>query len=227
MDARKLAGGLSTKRVVVLIDDRAIVREGIRALLAAVPGCEISSQFLKRATPYAEIAHLQPDLLVVDMTALEIEGLEVIQAIRALRPATKVLAIISVEHQAFVLAALRAGAHAVVAEGAAREEVFMAVRRALSGRNYLPPAVLEHLIAGEVGHRDDDATSSPADALTTRERQIMSLIARGNSSKAIAERLSISPKTVGTHRANFMKKLGLRNVAEVTSFALRNGYLDR
>ena len=137
-------------------------------------------------------------------------------------PETKILVLSARPDEDYVVSALRAGANAYILKDATKEEFLVAIKSALDGKNYLNPDLLSEILSVRVTVRRHSLTNAP----TSRERQIMNLIAEGKGSKAIAGLLSISVKTVECHRANLMKKLNLHNVAEVTAFAIKKGYSD-
>lgn len=215
---------------LLLADDHALMRAGLRALLGEIAQCEVVAEAADGIEAARLIRQLEPDVALVDLTMPGLSGLDVIARAAREAPATRCLALSMHTTENYVLEALRAGAAGYVVKDTAPEELALAIRAVAQGGQYLSPAIANHLLGDELrlarGEPADlgDARN-PLDTLTPRQRQILQLVAEGHSTRGIAERLSISIKTVETHRAQLMERLGIRDVAGLTRFAVRNGLI--
>lgn len=209
---------------IVLADDHHVVREGLRSLLetelAAVVVGEAADGFA--AADLAE--RLQPDVLVLDMMMPGLTGLEVTRRVCLRVPQTRVVVLSMHADEAYVREALRAGATAYVLKEAKAAEFVHAVREAAAGRRYLSPTLSERAIDAYI-RQSEAATADLYDLLTDRERDVLHLAAQGHTGPEIAERLSLSARTVESYRANFMRKLGLRTQTDLVRYALRRGII--
>lgn len=211
---------------VVLVDDHPIVRQGIRLLLEAQAGFRVTGETGQGITAVELVESLQPDLAVVDLMLPDLNGVEVIR--RALRasPQTRIAVLSMYADEPHVLEVLRAGAMAYIIKGASSEVLLYGLAEALAGRRYLSPPLSDRAI--EVYSSHVGAATQPVDRyvlLTAREREVLELLARGWTYAAIAERLTISPRTAETHRTNIMRKLDLTTQADVTFFAVQRGLI--
>lgn len=214
-------------RVRVLVaDDHAVVREGIRTVLASTPDFEVVGEASDGAEALAMALALEPDVLVLDLTMPEKSGLEVAAEIRAEREHVRVLILSMHDHPEYVLEAVRAGATGYVLKDAQPDELRAAVRAVYDGREYFHPAAARQL---STALRDESARvrrRAAAEQLTPREREVLVRIARGLTNKEIAAELGISPRTVETHRDSLARKLKMRSVADLTRFVLETGIGD-
>nr|NIO71757.1 response regulator [Anaerolineae bacterium] len=167
---------------------------------------------------------LQPDVLVLDLMMPGLNGLEVTRQVSQRSPRTHVVILSMHPNEAYVLEALRAGAAAYVLKESTSAELVRAVREAVAGRRYLSPPLSERAIEAYM-QKAESAALDPYETLTAREREVLHLVAEGHTNAEIAERLFISRRTVETHRANLMRKLGLRTQTDLISYALRQGIL--
>jgi two-component system response regulator NreC len=207
---------------IVLADDHCIVRQGLRALLAAEPGLRVVAEAADGLEALQIVERQRPQVLVLDLIMPSLNGIEVTRQVRQRSPETQVIILSMHSDEAYVLEALRAGAAGYVLKESPIDELLRAIDEVTQGRRYLAPPLSEWAIAAYV--RNAEASGDdPLEALTCREREVIYLVAEGLSATEIAARLSISPRTVETHRANLMRKLGLRNQAEVIRFALEQG----
>lgn len=209
---------------IVLADDHPIVRQGLRALLAAETDCTVIGEAVDGVNALQMVEQLKPDVLVVDLMMPRLGGLEVARRVRSLPDAPQVVVLSMHADEIYVLDALRSGAAAYVLKENDTAQLITAIRAAMSGQRYLSPPLSERAIDSYV--RQSHAT--PLDAfelLTAREREVLQLAAGGLTSTAIAAQLSISPRTAETHRANLMRKLGLHSQAELVRFAVQRGML--
>ena len=205
---------------IVIAEDHALVRDGLKMLLSLEPGLEVVGETGDGAAVEALVCKLKPDLLVLDLDLPGKNGVEIAAAIKA-DPDTslKVLVLTGNLKPESVGRALAAGANGYVLKNEDAEELLVAVHAVLAGREYVSKS-----IAG--AFRADAAHKDSATQVTPREREILSLIARGYANNDIAALLAISVLTVRTHRQKLMEKLELRNAAEITAYAVKHGFYD-
>lgn len=208
---------------VVVADDHAIVRTGIRALLATAGDMMVVAEAGDGRTAIEAVAHHRPDVLLVDLTMPELNGLEVITRARAASPRTRVLVLSMHAAAEFVRPALRAGANGYVVKGSGLDDLVRAVRVLAVGETFLGP---DAAAIAEADEMDPRRPLDDLEHLTPREREILQLIAEGHTNKAIGERLGLSAKTVDVHRTNIMKKLDLHSAQALTRFAIRRKLID-
>jgi DNA-binding NarL/FixJ family response regulator len=216
-------GGKNPVRVVVA-DDHAILREGLRALFKGIPGLAWVGEAAdgREAVRIAEEA--APDLVIMDITMPGLNGVDATRQILAKLPRTRVLALSMHTERRFVLEMLRAGASGYVSKENAFEELSRAIEVVSRGDTYLSPKVsgpvVDELLNGIHPGAGPDLGFA---RLTSRERQVLQLLSEGLTTKEIAAELHISPKTVETHRLRLMKKLDVHNLAELVRVAVREG----
>ena len=203
---------------VVLAEDHRIVREGVRALLAAGDGVEVVAETGDGAEAVALVEAHRPDVLVVDLTLPGLDGLEVIRRARAASPETGVVVLSMDRHEAYVVQAVRAGATGYVQKDAGLGDLVTAIGAVAGGGRYFGAGVEDPGAPGE-----GRAVTDRYETLSPREREIVHLTAEGRTAPQIAGRLSISPRTVETHRGNGLAKLGLRSQAELIRYMIGRG----
>ena len=204
---------------VVVADDHAIVRAGVRALFDGESDVVIVAEADSgQSAVQAAIDHA-PDVLLIDLSMPDGGGVEAIARLRAAGSRTRVLVLSMHGSLDYVRPAVKAGAHGYVVKGSGLDHLLRALRAVASGERFF-----DETAAAALTHAAAEDTAELA-LLTPREREVMQLIAAGRSSRHIAERLGISLKTVDTHRTSLMKKLGLHNAQAVTRFALRHGLI--
>ena len=209
---------------VMLVDDHSLVREGLRHVLAATPGVEIIAEAGDGETALRLAAELKPDLVVMDLSMPGMGGLEVTTRLRELLPQVKVLILSVQDHPEYVLGAVRAGAQGYLRKDTSPAELREGLRAVARGESYFSPPVARHLTNAVRGEADD--TTDPGQRLarlTPREREVLIGIAGGETSRAMAARLGISPRTIETYREGLTRKLGIRTVAGLVRFALDAG----
>lgn len=219
---------------VVLADDHALVRAGLRALLEKLPDVDVVAEAGTGQQAYEALRALKPDVAVLDISMPEGNGLEVTTRVQVELPATKVLILSVHKAEEYVLEALRVGACGYLLKEAAAAELGIAITAVVRGETYLSPGVSGHVVRSAVSApttspvpRDRPgagaAASGDAPRLTPRQREILRMIAEGNSTKEIAYQLGLSAKTVETHRAQLMERLRMRDVASLVRYAIRIG----
>ncbi len=218
---------LDKKHRLVIADDHTILREGLKALMLSRTDLEVVGEATdgREAVRCAET--LQPDLMLLDLSMPRSNGLEALKEIKRVSPGTKVLVLTVHKTEDYVFTALQAGADGYVLKDSSAAELMLAVTSVLSGERYLAPAIASTVVSGFLGAKDPTAMRPSFDELTTREREVLKLIAEGYRTKDIAEYLCISPKTVEKHRANLMERLQLRSISALTVYAIEKGLVTR
>ena len=210
------------KITIVAADDHEVTLIGIRRLLEAEPDFEVVGEATDGLAVAPLVERLRPAVLVLDLKMPGINGLEITRLVTERAPKTRVVFLSIYGNESYVVEALRNGASAYVLKDAVAAELVRAIRAALAGRRYLSPPLSDDAIDAYLQR----AQESPADlyeTLTAREREVLHLTAQGNTTPEIATRLFLSQRTVETHRANLMRKLRLRNHAQVIRYALQRG----
>ncbi len=210
---------------IILADDHALVRAGIRTLLEKLPGVSIIAESGDGRETVALVQARDPDLVIMDISMPGLNGLDATARIVREHPRTKVLMLSMHTGEDYVLQALRAGATGYLLKDAATEELHLAILAVRKGETYLSPTISKEVLAR---HRQHvlDPKAEPIKALTPRMREIVQLIAEGRSTKEIAFLLNLSVKTIETHRMHLMARLGLHDVAGVVRYALRTGLIS-
>jgi len=211
---------------VVLADDHPVVRKGLRALLEAEADLSIAGEAADGLEAVKLIEQERPDVLIVDWMMPGLGGLEVIRQARNASPHTRCIVLSMHANEAYVLEALKNGASGYVLKEESHAAMVEAVRAVTAGRRYLSPPLSEKIIERFLSG-GEAAAEDPYETLTDREREVLHLAAEGRTNSEIADRLFISPRTVETHRAHLMQKLGLKNQTELIRFALKRGILPK
>ena len=210
---------------IILADDHIIVRQGLRALLDGEADFSIVGEASTGLEAVQLVEKLRPDILVTDMVMPELNGMEVTRQAIQYSPATRVIILSMHDNEAYVLQALRNGASGYVLKESSLEELVQAVREVLEGKRFLSEPISERVIELYIEREKETSLEDPYELLTNREREVLQMVAEGLSSSKIADRLTISTRTVETHRANLMRKLNLKNQTELIRFALQRGIL--
>lgn len=219
---------------ILLVDDHTILRDGLRALLAGVPGMAVVGDARDGQEAIAQVAATDPDVVIMDLLMPNMNGLEATERIRTDHPDVKVLILSMYDEDEYVQRVLQAGASGYVLKGMASEDLVRAIREVHAGSSFLHPAIAAKLIEDYVRRtREDPSPASPGterpaqgEQLTLRERQILALIAEGETNQSIATALGLSRKTVESHRTHIMKKLGAHDVTELVRYAVRTGLIS-
>ncbi len=204
---------------VLLADDHQIVRQGLRGILVAA-GHEVIGEASDGREALKLARTLNPDIAVLDLSMPLLNGLDAAREIRRLAPDIKIILLTMYTDKGYVLQALRAGARGYVVKTQAAEDLICAIREILRGETYLSPGVAASVVDAVL-----ESTNDAADPLTARERQVLQLVAEGNTTKEIARLLNISFKTAESHRNHIMKKLDIHEVAGLVRYAIRQGLL--
>jgi len=204
---------------VFVADDHAIVREGLANLLGARPDIQVVGTAADGRDTVRQVEKLKPEVVIMDIAMPRMNGIEAAREIRSRVPSARVVMLSMHSSAEHVFRALEAGACAYLLKESAAIEIVDAVRAAHAGRRYLSPKVAE-MMADYIGR---SSAASPLQSLSSRERQVLQLVAEGRSSAQIAEMLHLSPKSVDTYRSRLMQKLHIGDVAGLVKFAIQHG----
>lgn len=213
---------------VALADDHNLVRQGIRALLETAGDIEVIGEAADGQEAIDLVAHLAPDVLLLDIAMPKMDGLQVAEQVQSVSEGTHVVMLSMFSDKAQVRQALRSGADGYLLKGALTEELLLAIRAAHRGQLYLSPGISRTVVSGYLASVASDAPEDPGERLTMRERRVLQLVVEGETNAAIARQLDLSAKTIEKHRANLMSKLGVHDVAGLIRVAiqLRLVFLD-
>lgn len=216
---------MAAKTRVLLVDDHAILREGLRALLQISGDIEVVGEASDGREGIDRAVALRPDIVVMDVSMEGLGGYEATIEIRKLLPDVKVLVLTQYEDRSYVRRFLQAGVSGYLLKKSAGSELVSAIRAVARGGVVLDPEVAREALAG-ASATPGEGGCSPYDALTDREKQVLRLVAEGQSNKEIAALLEISVKTAMSHREHLMEKLGLHSRTELVKFALKEGVIS-
>jgi DNA-binding NarL/FixJ family response regulator len=209
---------------ILIADDHELVRRGLVAELSQVPGWSVVAAAENGRDAVALEAELKPDVIVLDLTMPELNGLEATRRILSSDPSARVLILTAHESEQLVREVLSAGAQGYVLKSDAGRTLVAALEALLDGRSFFTSNVARMVLDGFL--RSEAAESGMLQTLSTREREIVQLLAEGNSNKDVARVLEISVKTAETHRSNIMRKMGFASLAELVRYAVRNKIIE-
>lgn len=209
---------------VLLADDHTLVRAGLRKLLETVPDLEVVGEASDGLALIALVAQWQPDLVLMDIAMPGLNGLDATARVMKEWPETRVLILSMHQNEEYVRQALRHGAAGYLLKDAAPMELDLALKAVLRGDTYLSPAVSKGVLSDYIGRLRGDPETG--ELLTPRQREVLQLIAEGQSTKEIARRLELSVKTVDTHRSQLMQQLNIHEVAGLVRYAIRAGLVS-
>lgn len=210
---------------VLLVDDHAILREGVHALLSREPDIVVVGEAGDGRQALERVEELGPNVVIMDIVMPEMNGLEATRRLKELHPEVRTLILSMYDDQEYVLQIIQAGACGYVLKRVVTEDLVRAIREVHAGGSFLYPPIAATLIGDYLRVTGNERVNDGTEPLSARERQVLKLIAEGNSNNRIAEVLGLSRKTVDTHRANAMRKLDLHDVTEVVKYALRTGMI--
>jgi DNA-binding NarL/FixJ family response regulator len=211
------------KARVLLVEDHTLVRAGIRSLLEASPEIMVVGEAGSGRQAVAMCDELQPDLVLMDVAMEELNGVEAARQIHDQHPDIKVLMVSVYRDRQYVCEAIKAGASGYVLKDAAVSELLLAIRTVLTGRRYLSPPLADLVMDDFIRTTQGEQITTELDKLTSREREILQLLAEGRSSAQVGSTLHLSARTVDTHRYRIMQKLDIHSIVGLTKFAIRHG----
>lgn len=206
---------------VMLVDDHGLVRTGIKRLLKDVSGIEVVAEAENGEQAIRQVRKEKPDVILMDISMPGIGGLEATRKISQVVPGVKIIAVTIHDDDPFPARLLEAGASGYLTKGCDVQEIVSAIRSVHLGKQYITPEIAHKLALSFVNERE----KSPLERLTPRETQVMLMVVRGETNKAISEKLCLSPKTTSTYRYRLFEKLGVENDVELTRFAIRHGLI--
>ena len=209
---------------ILIADDHAVVRQGLCSLLGQEPGMTVVGEVADGRSAVRLSTELAPDVVIMDITMPDMNGIEATHQIKTTSPGIKVVALSIHSDRRMVARMLAAGASAYLTKDSPFEELTRALRTVIGNQTYLSPPIADTVTKEYVRRLlKEDESSSPAPDLSDREREVLQLLAEGNSTKQVASELHVSDKTVETHRRQIMRKLNLHSLAKLTKFAIREG----
>lgn len=215
------------KKRILIVEDHTLLRAGLKALLSQDKDIEIVGEAENGRDAVRLTGTLAPDLVLTDLSMAGMNGIESIVDIKRRYPDVRVLVLTIHKTDEYIFASLRAGANGYILKDASHDELRIAIRSVLNGKTYLSPDISAKVING---YLDTDKTTTPHstwDTLTHREREVLKLVAEGNTNKFIADYYCLSVKTVEKHRSNLMKKLDLHNASMMTAYAIERGLVNQ
>ena len=214
---------MKKKQRILIVEDHTLLRAGLSALLSQDPDIAIAGELDNGRDAVRSIAALSPHLVLMDLTMPGCNGIEAIVEIKKRFPNVKILVLTLHKSDEYIHESLRAGADGYILKDASHDELRVAIRSVLNGKTYLSPDISSRVVTGYLGAGKSPSVTSLWETVTHRERQVLKLVAEGNSNKYIAEYLCLSVKTVEKHRSNLMRKLDLHNASALTAFAIERG----
>jgi DNA-binding NarL/FixJ family response regulator len=211
---------------ILVADDHGIVRRGMRALLESAAGIEIVGEAAdgREALKLCELLH--PDIAILDIAMPQLNGIEVTAQATRRNPALKVIILSMYADESYIVRALSAGAKSYLLKQATEDDLLPAVRAVSAGKSFFSPSISKMLLDDYLRHLRQRGLTDSWDLLTGREREVLQLLAEGNTNKEVASALSVSVSTIETHRNRIMEKLSLRNFAELVLYAVRKGVVS-
>jgi DNA-binding NarL/FixJ family response regulator len=208
---------------ILVADDHALVRDGLKLVLNAEPDLEVVAEAADGAEAVKRALHEDIHLAILDISMPRMTGLQVARELSRRRPDLRLLILSMYDNEQFLFEALKAGASGYVLKSEADEDIVEACRAAMRGQPFLYPAAVHTLVRDFLDHADERRDYDP---LTPRELEVLKLIAEGRTSKEIAELLVLSIKTVERHRADILRRLGMRDRVDLTRYAIRRGLIE-
>jgi len=210
---------------LLLVDDHAVVRSGLRMLLEDQGGVTIVGEAGTAKEAIQAATRLNPDVVLMDIGLPDLSGIDAARELKRLRPKVAIVALTIHEDAEYFFKMLEAGATGYVPKRAAPEELLSAIEAAAAGEVYLYPSLAKLLVGDYLKQEQAVKTSRALDGLTEREQEVLTHLAEGESNQTIGDRLGISPKTVGRHRENLMRKLNLHSRSDLVKYAIRKGII--
>jgi DNA-binding NarL/FixJ family response regulator len=207
---------------IVIADDHAIVREGLKRIVSGIPDMQVVGEAADGTQVMQRVRELDFDIIVQDLSMPGRSGMELIKLVRAEKPKLRILVLSMHQELQYAVRAIKSGASGYLTKESAPAELEQAIRKIAGGGAYVTPEVAEQLALGAM----PGSTASPHESLSDREFEVFRMLAAGASVTDIATRLKLSVKTVSTHKANLMHKMGLQNASELVRYAIKHGLAD-
>ena len=208
---------------VFLVDDHAIIRDGLRLILESQGDISIVGEASNGRQAVREVSKICPDIVIMDIAMPELNGIDATVQINESCPSTHVIILSVLDTSEYIFEALKAGAKGYILKESAGEEVVKAIRRVQTGQHYLSQEISEKVVTDYIKQRGDTEGKSQIKTLSKREREILQLIVEGKSSAEIAHILFISPKTVDTYKSRLMQKLDIKDIPTLVRYAIKHG----
>jgi len=210
---------------VILADDHMIVRDGLRSLLERQPDMEVVAEADNGRTALKHVKELSPDVVIMDIGMRELNGIDATRQIVKISPGVKVLALSMYSDKRFIKGMLKAGASGYMLKDSAFKELIDAIRVIVDNKTYISPSIAS-IVMNDYLENSPEKDGSTRSLLTSRELEVLQLLAEGKSTKQIALRLDLSIKTIESHRNKVMQKIDVSNIADLTKYALREGIIS-
>ena len=211
---------------ILLADDHTVVRKGLRLLLESVPEFQVIADAANGRDAVSLAEQHRPDVVVIDVAMPILNGIEAARQITAKLPATAIVFLSMHGDESYVLRALRAGARAYLLKDSAEYDLIQAVKAVSEGKAFFSPAISKMLVEDYMRQMQERGVEDSFELLTTREREVLQLLAEGKNNKDVAALLNLSLYTVETHRSNIFQKLNLHSQAELILYAIRKGVIS-
>jgi DNA-binding NarL/FixJ family response regulator len=211
---------------VFLVDDHQVLLEGLVRLIHNHPSMKVVGTARDGRAALRQIPALRPDVVLMDISMPNLNGVEATRLISQSSPDTKILVLSMHDNEEFLRRVLKAGASGYLLKDATADELFLAIEEAHQGNSYLSPSLSRKLIKEYLGTPDGTSVETLGPPLTGREREVLQLLSEGNSNQVIATSLHLSPSTVATHRKKIMKKLNVHRITDLVRYAIRNGIIQ-
>ncbi len=216
-----------TRRIKIMIaDDHTIVRQGMRKLLETYPELQVIGESQDGDETVELAKQLLPEIIIMDISMPGLNGLEATRQLKKRLPQIKILILTMHAEKEYIFKILQSGASGYLLKGSAIEELITAIHAVDRGESYLSPPISKSIIEEYVGGGPNTRSTTQSQPLTTREREVLQLIAEGHTSKSIATYLSLSSKTIETHRSHIMQKLNIHNAAGLIRYAIQKGWVE-
>ncbi len=209
---------------ILLADDHVLIRHGIRNLISNNPALKVIGEVGDGEELLTFLEEMVPDLLILDISMPKLTGIEAVGKVKKAYPQVKILMLTMHKNKQYFYHAMSAGADGYLMKEDSDEELLLAIKRIRDGKSYLSP-FLSQDFADDVISAYRNNRSSPFETLTSREKQVLNLVVEGHTSKAMADILHLSPRTVDHHRASLLKKFNMKNSVDLVNFAVRNGFV--
>jgi DNA-binding NarL/FixJ family response regulator len=211
---------------VFLVDDHAMIREGLKMLLGSQKDIEVIGYAATGRTAVKEIQELQPDIVIMDISMPELDGIEAARQVFSRCEKTKVIIFSMHSSKEHVTRALQAGVHGYVVKESAGTEIIQAVRDVQTGKTFISPMISETVINTYFRSTSGTPDDNPLDLLSQREREVLLLLVEGKTNTEAAKLLHLSPKSIDTYRSRLMQKLSIHDLPGLVKFAIKNGLIS-